>query len=283
MAKDTKDVSEKPKKKKSKSKVKYEVTRIIALAVFLACAGIIGDKIYGYIRDDEVETEFFLNNKMNIGVTPAPPERTAPPYPQVTPERVTYPQIVTTEEINKLEQYEDFVCWLYIADSNISNYVLHTTDNEFYLRKNIEKETNGNGSLFLDFRNDPGTWTRHNIIYGHNQKNGTMFSDLRDFNDTDYFNSHRTIYTYSADGVKIWKVFSAYETSTEDYYIETWFENDDTYFDFIRQLQDKSVTQTDIVLKSTDVVLTLSTCYKYTNPNGRYVVHAVLVGEAPLA
>jgi hypothetical protein len=126
---DTKDVSKKKKKKKSKSKVKYEVTRILALAVFLACAGIIGDKIYGYIHDDEVQEEFFQQNNINIGVTPPPPERTAPPYPEVTPERITYPQIVTTEEINKLEGYEDFVCWLYIEDSNISNYVLHSTDN----------------------------------------------------------------------------------------------------------------------------------------------------------
>ncbi len=271
------------KKKKSKSKIGYEAARILALAVFLACAGIIGDKIYGYIYDDETSANFFQQHQIQVGVTPAPPERTAPPYPEVTPERITYPQIITTEEVNKLENYEDFVFWLYIEDSNISNYVVQAADNDFYIRRNIDKQTNGNGSLFMDFRNDPTDLRRHNIIYGHNQRNGTMFSDLRDFNDTEYFKNHRLIYTYSGTGVKIWEVFSAYETSTDFYYIETWFENDDSYFDFIRDLQNRSTTKTDIVLKSSDVVLTLSTCYKYTNPNGRYVVHAVLVGEAPLA
>lgn len=285
MDKETKKTSQKQGKKarKTKYRVGYEVARILALAVFLACAGIIGDKIYGYIHDDETSKSFVDSIAPNLGVTPRPPERTAPPYPEVTPERVTYPQIITTEEINRLENYEDFVCWLYIENSNISNYVVRAEDNEFYLRKNIDKETNGNGSLFLDFRNDPDTWRGHNIIYGHNQKNGTMFSDLRDFNDPAYFNEHKLIYTYSGNGVKIWRVFSAYETSTDDYYIETWFEDDDAYFDFIRNLQNKSVTETDVVLKSSDVIMTLSTCYKYSNPNGRYVVHAVLVGEAPLA
>ncbi len=273
----------KKNKKKSQHKVGYEAARIIALAVFLACAGIIGDKIYGYIYDDEISATWIEEVDLNVGVTPAPPEKTAPPYPEVTPERITYPQIITTDEVNRLEKYEDFVCWLYIADTKISNYVVQAEDNEFYLRRNIDQETNGNGSLFMDFRCDSDTWNRHNIIYGHNQKNGTMFSDLRDFNDPEYFKEHQLIYTYSASGVKIWKIFSAYETDTSDYYIETWFASDDTYYDFIRGLQEKSIAETDVVLKSTDKILTLSTCYKYSNPNGRYVVHAVLVEEAPLA
>ena len=39
----------------------------------------------------------------------------------------------------------------------------------------------------------------------------------------------------------VWQIFSAYETTTDDYYIETWFESDDTYYDFIRGLQNKSL------------------------------------------
>ncbi len=285
-----KDKPVKKKKKKSSNKVGYEAARIVALAVFLACAGIIGDKIYGYIHDDESELAWREQNQLEIGVTPKPAEKTAPPYPEVTPERITYPQIIAPEEVKRLEGYDDFVSWLHIdmsteknEDKSISNYVVQAADNDFYLRKNIDKETNGNGSLFMDYRCDPETWQRHNIIYGHNQKNGTMFSDLREFNDPTFFKDHPLFYTYSSKGVKIWKIFSAYETDTSDYYIETWFENDETYYDFIRNLQSKSIAETDVVLKATDKVLTLSTCYKYTNPNGRYVVHAVLIGEAPLA
>lgn len=284
MSKDE-NVSKKKKKKKSSHRVGYEVARIIALAVFLACAGIIGDKIYGYIYDDEVDLAWRNEVQVEIGVTPKPPpaEKTAPPYPEATPLRVSYPQIITPDAVGRLEKYDDFVCWLYIADTKINNYVVQAEDNDFYLRRNIDKETNGNGSLFMDFRNNSTTWERHNIIYGHNQKNGTMFSDLRDFEDSTFFKNHQYVYTYAADGVKIWKIFSAYETDTDDYYIETWFLNDDTYFDFIRGLQAKSTTETDVVLKATDKILTLSTCHKYSNPNGRYVVHAVLIEEAPLA
>lgn len=271
------------KKKKSKVRIGYESARILALAVFLVCAGIIGNKIYGYVHDDETEVVFMQENDMTIGVTPVPAERTAPPYPEVTPTRVTYPQIVSTADIAKLEKYDDFVCWIYIDGTNISNYVLQGESNEYYLRKNIDKQQNGNGSLFLDFRCDYNVVEGHYVIYGHNQKNGTMFSDLRDFNDPEFFYNHQYIYTYSSRGVKIWKVFSAYETSTEDNYIETWFENTASYYDFIRSVQDRSIAESDVVLQQDSVVLSLSTCYKYTNPNGRYVVHAVLVDEAPLA
>lgn len=275
--------NKKKKKEKKKSVLGYETVRILSLAVFLICLGIIGNKLYGYMADDDD-----MNNLMaSIGIdmtTPKPPERSAPPYPEVTPERITYPQIVTTESIQELEEkYEDFVFWMYIEDTNINYYVVQADDNEFYLRKNIDKQTNGNGSLFMDYRNDPDNLYRHNIVYGHNQKNGTMFSDLGDYRDENFFNTHNMIYTYSGKGVDVWQIFSAYETTTDDYYIETWFESDDTYYDFIRGLQNKSLHSTDVVLTSSDVILSLSTCHKYENPNGRFVVHAVRIGTVPLA
>ena len=271
------------KKKKSKVRIGYEAARILALAVFLICVGILSDKFYGYVHDGETQEVFMEEQDMTIGVTPEPAERTAPPYPEVTPERSTYPRIVSTSDIAKLEQYDDFVCWLYIEDTNISNYVLQGESNDYYLRKNINKEQNGNGSLFFDFRNDYNVLEGHYIIYGHNQKNGTMFSDLYNFNTPSYFYEHQIFYTYSSAGVRIWKAFSSYETSTDDNYIETYFATTGEYYDFIRALQDRSVVETDVVLQEDSVVLSLSTCYKYTNPNGRYVVHAILIDEVPLA
>ena len=273
---------EKEKKNKKRPVLGYEVVRIVSLAIFLICLGVIGNKMYGYMADDDKFDE--IKNQVGIDMTtPEPPERSAPPYPEVTPERITYPQIVSTEAIEKLEKYEDFVFWMYIEDTKINYYVLQAADNEFYLRRDINKETNGNGSLFLDFRNDAGNLYRHNIIYGHNQKNGTMFSDLGDYRDETFFNTHNLIYTYSGKGVDVWQIFSAYETTTDDYYIETWFESDDAYYDFIRGFQKKSLHPTDVVLTSSDVVLSLSTCHKYENPNGRFVVHAVRIASVPLA
>ena len=38
----------------------------------------------------------------------------------------------------------------------------------------------------------------------------------------------------------------------------------------------------DVLLKATDDVMTLSTCYKFHSENGRLVVNAVRVGTAPL-
>lgn len=80
----------------------------------------------------------------------------------------------------------------------------------------------------------------------------------------------------------MWKIFSAYETTTDDYYIQTYFSTTGEYLTFIKNLQKKSVIDTDIVLTSRDDVLTLSTCHRYTLDNGRFVVHAVKIGTAPI-
>ena len=54
------------------------------------------------------------------------------------------------------------------------------------------------------------------------------------------------------------------------------------YYHFIKDLQNKSAFKTDVLLKATDDVMTLSTCYKFHSENGRLVVNAVRVGTAPL-
>ena len=44
----------------------------------------------------------------------------------------------------------------------------------------------------------------------------------------------------------------------------------------------KSAFKTDVLLKATDDVMTLSTCYKFNHINGRLVVNAVRVGTSIL-
>ena len=80
----------------------------------------------------------------------------------------------------------------------------------------------------------------------------------------------------------IWRIFSVYETTTDEYYIETNFSSTDEYYSFIKDLQSKSVFKTDILLKETDDVMSLSTCYKFNHANGRLVVSAVRVGSSIL-
>lgn len=112
-----------------------------------------------------------------------------------------------------------------------------------------------------------------------------MFGNLLKYytsGNDNYLKEHPFLYTYAENGVGIWQIFSVYETTTDEYYIETYFQSQDAYYHFIKDLQNKSAFKTDVLLKATDDVMTLSTCYKFHSENGRLVVNAVRVGTAPL-
>lgn len=79
-----------------------------------------------------------------------------------------------------LAQNSDVVGWIYVESlPEISYPILHYTDNDFYLHRDINKEYLYAGSIFVDWEcagdfSDPNT-----IIYNHNMKNGSMFNHIK--------------------------------------------------------------------------------------------------------
>lgn len=284
-------MSEKEKERRKLNIMFYKFGRTCALAVLLFALGMIGEQIYGYVSDYEhYEMIKELYGNTIVDVTP---DREIPDYPKVTPARISYPEKKTLAELEAFEGVSnDFRFWIYIEGTGIDYYVLQSSDNEFYLRRDIYKgyREGSAGSIFLDYRNnvtrmfsdEKAEKGSHSIVYGHNMKSGMMFGKLKEFQKDDYFFKHQYIYTYSTQGVTVWKIFSAYETTTEDYYIQTYFNSANDYLQFIKNLQKKSDVVTDIVLSPKDDILTLSTCHRYTFEDGRFVVHAVKVGTAPI-
>lgn len=89
----------------------------------------------------------------------------------------------------KFSNYSDNVIgWIEIFDTSISYPIVKTNDNKSYLNKNYLGEYSVSGSIFMDYRND--ITDNYIIIYGHNLKNGGMFSDIRNYNDKEYFDNH---------------------------------------------------------------------------------------------
>ncbi len=291
-------MSQKKKQKQKQSltgKAFYIATQMILCAILFFTAGMLSDKGYAYVS--EREDNEMIRNELGITftATPAPSKSTAeaqttskpvPAYPVETPKRYTYPEGITIEQLKSLkERNSDFAFWMYIGDTTINYNVMQAADNDYYLHRNIDGKHADSGSLFLDFRNDPETLKGHTIVYGHNMNDGSMFGNLLKFytggNDT-YLKEHPYMYTYSENGVGIWKIFSVYETTTDEYYLQTRFTSNDEYYTFIKDLQNKSAFKTDVLLKATDDVMTLSTCYKFNHINGRLVVNAVRVGTSIL-
>ncbi len=107
------------------------------------------------------------------------------------------------------------VGWIYIEGTNVNYPVMHTPDNpQKYLRKNFDGAYSQSGVPFLDARcsSDDGTA----IIYGHNMKNGTQFSDLKKYLDADFRASHQTIEFQTETGIRYYMVVDVIKTDIYD-------------------------------------------------------------------
>ncbi len=82
---------------------------------------------------------------------------------------------------NLYSQNNDMMAWIYLGEANIDYPVMYRAK-DYYLRRDFYKNYSISGTPFFD----KGTPLRHyddkskiNIIYGHNMRNGTMFSNLK--------------------------------------------------------------------------------------------------------
>ena len=93
----------------------------------------------------------------------------------------------------------DVVSWITIPGTNIDYPLLQGKDNNQYLHKDMEGRDSAAGAIFLDHDDKADLSSRHNIIYGHHMKNGTMFKDIVKYKDQQYFDEHQDIILYTPD------------------------------------------------------------------------------------
>lgn len=109
----------------------------------------------------------------------------------------------------------DCIGWLSIDGTNISYPVMHTpSDPQKYLHRNFYGKYSQSGVPFLDGRCN--LQNTNLIIYGHNMRNGTMFSDLKKYVDGEFLNAHRIVKFETADGVQTFTVTEVLKTNISD-------------------------------------------------------------------
>ena len=187
-----------------------------------AAAVLAGVNIYSELRQQREEKEDF-----------AAVSRIA--EPTVTAEQTESEQAEPTEEPAAernipalIAANTDCIGWLSIDGTNISYPVMYTPhDPQKYLRRNFYGKYSQSGVPFLDGRCD--LQSTNLIIYGHNMKNGTMFSDLKKYLNTDFLNAHRTVRLETADGVQSFIVTEALKTNTSDAWYDSIAAEDDRH------------------------------------------------------
>ncbi|WP_455542138.1 class B sortase [Intestinibacter sp.] len=165
---------------------------------------------------------------------------------------------------------KDFVCWINIENTNIDYPVVQSNDNSYYLHRDIYGNYLYAGTAFLDYRNDYDT-SNNLIIYGHNMKNTTMFSQLEKFKEESFFNSNPTITLTNKHGERNYEVFAVLLVKKDYGYTVANFNNDDEYNDFLNKIVDDSIFETKNKPTLRDKILTLTTC-SYEFDDARTVV-----------
>ena len=179
---------------------------IIFCLLLSAAAVLAGANIYSELKERQKEKENFAAVSQIAEPTVTAAQTESEPTERPAAERNI--QALITENA-------DCIGWLSIDGTNISYPIMHTPhDPQKYLRRSFYGKYSQSGVPFLDGRCD--LQSTNLIIYGHNMKNGTMFSDLKKYLNTDFLNSHRTVRLETADGVFLFTVTEVRKTNTAD-------------------------------------------------------------------
>lgn len=169
---------------------------------------------------------------------------------------------------------QDIVGWIQIEDTKI-NYPILKDNNLFYLKHSYDKKYNSSGSIFTTNTNpfeDSET-----IIYGHNMKNGSMFSLLGKYLNEDFLYAHQHFKIYTPNGNYEATVFSAYSIAfeTENSNIKQLYINE--RIKYYQKASKCKVSNVEISNK----IIKLSTCSyinaKYTPTEQRYYIIASII------
>ena len=178
-----------------------------------------------------------------------------------------------------LKVNNDTVGWLTVNNTKVNYPVVQYTDNDFYLKRDFNKNKNSYGWIYMDYRNNIYNLSNNTIILGHNLKNGMMFGTLRyTTNESWYKNPDNQIITFNTKVKNMkWKIFSIYKIPVTNDYLYANFGDLNEFKKFLDTIKSRSIYDFGIELKKEDHILTLTTCG--TTSATRLVIHAVLIDE----
>ncbi len=171
---------------------------------------------------------------------------------------------------------DDVRGWIKITGTYLNNVVVQSTDNDFYVNKDVFGNESINGSVFSSYKNKWDGTDENLILFGHNMISGQMFATVRYYLPNDasreplaFYKVHPTVMIQDVSGkTHIYKIFAGVLANTQEQYGDvfryvgkTSFRDQADFNDFIVNVMDRSWFETDVDLQYGDKLLTLSTCY----------------------
>lgn len=175
----------------------------------------------------------------------------------------------TLKKVNK-----DIVAWIYSEGTPINYPIAQANDNEYYLRRLLDKTYNPSGTIFIDCKNNSDFEDYNTIIYGHNMKNDTMFGTLTNYKKQEYFKEHPYMYLFTENKNFKIELFAGYTTTSESD-IYSFPKTSEKNEKLIKTAMNNSTFKSQTEVKQENKIVTLSTC-SYDFESARYVLLGIL-------
>lgn len=250
------------------------VIRFFLVIVIVVCLAILGKRGYDYWTNIQ-------NNKHIQGLIEES-QNEPPTVAKADEEGDSEFEKLEKQNLYLLEKFKeensDVVGIIEIPGTKIKYPILHAADNDFYLRRGLNKEYDLAGSIFMDTNNEIDFSDDNTVIYGHHLELDTMFTSLENYRDQEYAENHRTIYITTDEGLMEYEVFSAYGIPSDYDYRSLDFAYDSDKIDYFNTLKSNSEVSLDMSkeFSADDKIITLSTC-EYDYWDQRLAVQAVRV------
>ncbi len=172
----------------------------------------------------------------------------------------------------------DYAGWLVVEGTEISLPIVYHAQEQYYLRRDFDKNRSVAGTLFLDYQNNKDFSDTNTMIFGHSMKNGSMFAPLQSFLNKDFFDANRFIYVSTPGGDYRYEIFAVYQTTPAAVPYVPGMLAAKEFDQLLSAIKAIALYDRYSDLDETDKILTLATC-GYNYKNARIIIHAKLVQE----
>lgn len=199
----------------------------------------------------------------------------------------TGPREILEELAGDYASNPDLAGWITIDGTKIDYPVMYTPDDgEKYIRKDFKGNFSVGGLPFIEDGCSLDPESDNLIIYGHNMANGTMFNNIMNYQQKNFWEAHKTFTFKTLYEERTYEVISAFydrvylKTDTNFKFYQFIDARDEAHFnEAITYYKEHDLYETDVTAKYGDDLITLVTC-AYHVDNGRFVVVARRVADS---
>lgn len=268
---DSFSVSKRTSRKATNSaKLKYIlIFRIVSLIIILICLFC----LYNWFKENNKNKDILVDIKSQVSLSKESTENTSTSNGESAEKDYSL-------DFKKLKELNpDIVGWLKINNTDIDFPVVKGKNNDYYMTHNFNKDYNSAGWIFADYRNTFNGTDKNTIIYGHNRRDGSMFSTLNNTLDPLWYTSpdNHIVTLHTPTKNLYYRVFAVYKVNAEEFDNSTNFKLSKEYEDYLNTSINRSVYNFDVEVTTLDKILTIYTCAN--NNQYRIILQAKLITE----